>query len=105
MDILNGTSSPVDQGQPELLQGSVYSDGGYIPHQATSPGYSEPTYMEEELDIDGYQPTYADAFPPLPSSNSSDGQRGANQNNSKWRPATSCRSSPVIAASSITQVG
>lgn len=102
MDLLNGTSSPVDK-QPELLQGSIYSDGGYIPHQDNLPGYSEPA-MEEDLDVDGYQPTYADAFPPLPSSHSSDAQHGPNQNNSKWRPSTSSRASPVIAASTITQV-
>lgn len=105
MDILNGTSSPVEQGQPELLQGSVYSDGGYIPHQDTSPGYSKPAFMEEELDVDGYQPTYADAFPPLPSSHAGEGQQHkTNQSNSKWRPASTPRSTPVIAASTITQV-
>ena len=104
MDILNGTSSPVDQGQPELLEGSVYSDGGYIPHQDTSPGHSKPAFMEEDLDVDGYQPTYADAFPPLPSSHTGEDQHKTNQSNSKWRPASVPRTTPVIAASTITQV-
>ncbi|XP_032233771.2 vigilin-like [Nematostella vectensis] len=81
MDILNGSAS-VD---PMFPGGSVYSDGGYIPPQEIPTEYQETMVNDDALDTEGYQPTYAEAFPPLPCAPSTD-QNQANSNPAaKWR--------------------
>jgi len=84
--ISNGSPSPGEvHGQD-----SVYSDGGYIQHP-------ESNDEETEIDLEGYQPTYAEAFPPLPSANAQNST--PSDSGSKWRTGTG-----PIRSTTVTQV-
>lgn len=68
MDLINGSVSP--DGSMFTSGSSMYS--GFMPNGgAVSPSYDVGVNGGGGLDTEGYQPpTYADAFPPLPCSNS-----------------------------------
>ncbi|XP_031553878.1 vigilin-like [Actinia tenebrosa] len=93
MDLMNG-SVPSDT---MFSSGSMYSGapGFSVPHAETPPNYSENLTSNGGFDIEGYQPTYAEAFPPLPCSNSPDQPPTTAP---KWRGTGPLRST------SITQV-
>lgn len=74
-------------------QDSMYSDGGYIAQTDLNNHFEE----DAGLDLEGYQPTYAEAFPPLPSSHIQTSTQ--NDTGSKWRTATG-----PIRSSTVTQV-
>lgn len=87
--IANGSPSPGEvHGQD-----SMYSDGGYIAQTDLNNHFEE----DAGLDLEGYQPTYAEAFPPLPSSHIQTSTQ--NDAGSKWRTATG-----PIRSSTVTQV-
>lgn len=87
--IANGSPSPGEvHGQD-----SMYSDGGYITQTDLNNHFEE----DAGLDLEGYQPTYAEAFPPLPSSHIQTSTQ--NDTGSKWRTATG-----PIRSSTVTQV-
>lgn len=93
MDKINGAPVAGESHPQEILQGSVYSDGGYIPSEGLNNHFEE----DDGLDLEGYQPTYAEAFPPLPSAhveNSTQSDTG-----SKWRTGTG-----PIRSTTVTQV-
>lgn len=93
MDKINGEPVAGESHPQEILQGSVYSDGGYIPPEDLNNHFEE----DDGLDLEGYQPTYAEAFPPLPSAhveNSTQSDAG-----SKWRTGTG-----PIRSTTVTQV-
>lgn len=77
--------------------GSMYTGapGFSVPHTEIPPNYGENLTSNGGLDIEGYQPTYAEAFPPLPCSNSPDQPPTTAP---KWRGTGPLRST------SITQV-
>lgn len=88
MDKING--APGESHGQEILQGSVYSDGGYIPQEDLNNHPEE----DEGLDLEGYQPTYAEAFPPLPSAH----VQNSTQNDTapKWRTSTGPIRSTIV---------
>ena len=92
MDMINGSTAPSESHGQEILQGSVYSDAGFIPQQDLTNHYDE----DEGPDLEGYQPTYAEAFPPLPSAHV---QASQPDSGSKWRTATG-----PIRSTTVTQV-
>lgn len=94
MDKISNGSPPAGEvhGQ-EILQDSVYSDGGYIPPTDLNNHYEE----DNGIDLEGYQPTYAEAFPPLPSAHVQNS--APNDSGSKWRTATG-----PIRSTTVTQV-
>jgi len=82
MDILNGSVSP-DHGA--MFSGeSMYSGSApaFIPNGEMQASFSQDLQVNGGLDTEGYQPTYAEAFPPLPCSNSPDQPQAET---SKWR--------------------
>ena len=94
MDKINGPPGTGESHGQEILQGtSIYSDGGYIPQEDLNNHFEE----DEGLDLEGYQPTYAEAFPPLPSAHVQNSTQ--NDTGSKWRTATG-----PIRSTTVTQV-
>jgi hypothetical protein len=98
MDIINGSVS----GDTMFSAGSIPMYGGAPPGYNVSPGEMPANFQENltnhrGLDIEGYQPTYAEAFPPLPCSNSPDQPQTSAP---KWRTP---RAGP-LRSTSVTQV-
>ena len=92
--ISNGSPPPGDVHGQEIQHDSVYSDGGYIPQSDVNNHYEDDN---SEIDLEGYQPTYAEAFPPLPSTHVQNS--APNDTGSKWRTATG-----PIRSTTVTQV-
>lgn len=73
MELINGSISP---DASMFSAGSMYSGGpapGYLPNGGMPPTYNVDVNVNGGLDSEGYEPpTYAEAFPPLPCSNSPD---------------------------------
>lgn len=73
MELINGSISP---DASMFSAGSMYSGGtapGYLPNGGMPPTYNVKVDVNGGLDSEGYEPpTYAEAFPPLPCSNSPD---------------------------------
>lgn len=90
--ISNGSPPPCEVHGQEI--DSVYSDGGFIPQSDVNDHYEDEI---SEIDLEGYQPTYAEAFPPLPSTHVQNS--APNDTASKWRTATG-----PIRSTTVTQV-
>lgn len=90
--ISNGSPPPCEVHGQEI--DSVYSDGGFIPQSDVNNHYEDDI---SEIDLEGYQPTYAEAFPPLPSTHVQNS--APNDTASKWRIATG-----PIRSTTVTQV-
>lgn len=90
--ISNGSPPPCEVHGQEI--DSVYSDGGFIPQSDVNNHYEDDI---SEIDLEGYQPTYAEAFPPLPSTHVQNS--APNDTASKWRTATG-----PIRSTTVTQV-
>jgi len=85
MDLINGGISPDNS---MFTSSSMYtgntSPPGFMENGAVSPSYNGSVDVNGGLDSEGYQPpTYAEAFPPLPSSNSPDLPQA--EANKPWR--------------------
>lgn len=74
MDLLNGSISPDNSmfASSSMYSGANGGPPGFIENGVTPP-YNVGVDVNGGLDSEGYQPpTYAEAFPPLPCSNSPD---------------------------------
>lgn len=100
MDMINGTPAPGESNGQDLLEGSVYSDGGYIPRQDLKNGGFAAHDEDEGPDLEGYQPTYAEAFPPLPSAPTQDPAHQTPITKTWRKPTGPIRSTTITQASS-----